>query len=363
MTLPEKVEKRRTFIINFLYFLIVATLVFFLLKYVVKWAMPFLLAFIVAFLLQKPLKWLVRKTKGGRKFFSVALVIVMVLVLAGLVVLISWRLFLWVKGYVMDQNSVNAVKEALKGIASAFQGVLNHLSDSLSDDAVASVTEAISSLTDKLIAIVTGWFGSLASWAINITQSLPMMLVSLIIWIVASVFCTIDYDQIVSFFMRQLPAKGAHLVDVTRNLFKDTLFKVLRAYLLLMCITFAELSVGLLILRVENAVLLAALIAVIDILPVLGVGTVLIPWALISLIMGNYGMFIGLGITYIVITVVRNVLEPRIVSRQIGLNPLVTLFFMFLGLKSIGVAGIFLFPVTVMVIKELQDAGHIHIWK
>ena len=148
-----------------------------------------------------------------------------------------------------------------------------------------------------------------------------------------------------------------------KELCTNTLFRLLKAYALLMFITFVELSVGLLILRVKGAVWLAALIAIVDILPVLGTGTVLIPWTLFELISGNFGMALGLLILYVFITVLRNILEPRLVSYQIGLNPLVTLFFMYLGLQIAGVAGMMLFPVVVMILVQLQESGHVHIWK
>ena len=95
----------------------------------------------------------------------------------------------------------------------------------------------------------------------------------------------------------------------------------------------------------------------------LGTGTVLIPWALVNLLIGNPKMFIGLGLTYVAVTVIRNIIEPRLISHQIGLNPLVTLFFMFLGLRAAGIFGMLLFPVIVMIIIQLQNSGRIRLWK
>lgn len=359
----EKVELRRRFIINFVYFLIFAGIVALVIRYMAKWMMPFVLAFVVAVLLQRPVKWLVKLTKGGKTFFSVALVIFMVLLLAGLVLLIGWRVVVWVTAFVGDSANILAIQDMLISIGDTIGHAIAKLSSALPADAVESLMNAVDSLTDTLISAFSGLFTGVASWALALTQQLPMWIVNFIIWVVASVFCTIDYDSIMAFFFRQLPEKTCTLITVAKEHCVKTVFKVLRAYMLLMLITFAELSIGFLILGVEHALLLGALVAVVDILPVLGTGTVLIPWSLIALILGDYKMFIGIGLLYIIITVVRNVLEPRIVSGQIGLNPLVTLFFMYLGLHSIGVIGMFIFPVVVMVAKELQDAGYIHIWK
>ena len=254
------------------------------------------------------------------------------------------------------QSSVTAVVEAIRQ-------ALDKVSNSMSEEAVNSLMSAINTVAERLISVLSGLFASITSWALNITKRLPMGIVSFIFWVVASVFCTVDYDNIIAFFARQLPEKTCKLIVVTKDYGVNTVFKVLRAYMLLMLITFVELSVGFTVLGVKSSVLVGAVVAIIDILPVLGTGAVLIPWSLLSLILGDYKMFIGLGIMYIVITVVRNILEPRFVSEQIGLNPLVTLFFMFLGLQSVGVLGMFAFPIIVMVLKKLQDAGYIRLWK
>ncbi len=363
MDMNAKVESRRRFIINFAYFLIFAGIAYLVLRYMAAWMMPFVLAFVVAVLLQRPIKWLVKLTKGGKKFFSVALVVAMVLLLAGLVLLIGWRLVIWVTDFVSDSSNIQMLQSGLTSAADAIQRALTKISHTLPEEALQSLMTAINSVTERLVSLVSSLFASITSWALNLTKQLPMGIVSFIFWIVASVFCTVDYDNIIVFFARQLPKKTCQLITVTKEYCVHTIFKVLRAYLLLMFITFVELSIGFTVLGIKNSIVLAAAVAVIDILPVLGTGTVLIPWSILSLILGDYTMFIGIGLMYIIVTVVRNVLEPRLVSEQIGLNPLVTLFFMFLGLRSIGVLGMFIFPIIVMVLKKLQDAGYIRLWK
>lgn len=363
MEKKQKIEARRGFIINFIYFAIFAGIAVLVLRYLVKWMLPFLLAFVVAMLLQKPVKWIVRLTKGGKKIVSVALVIVMVLLLAGLVLLIGWRLVVWISNFVGDPANVQMMQDAVTSIGDTISNTITSLSDKLPADAVESLTSAVDSMAASLVTAFSGMFTGIAAWALSVTKQLPMWLVNFIIWIVASVFCTIDYDAIVGFFGRQVSEKTRNLVVVAREHLGRTVFKVLRAYMLLMLITFAELCLGFWIIGINRVFLIAALVAVVDILPVLGTGTVLIPWSLIGLLTGDYKTFIGIGLLYVIITVIRNILEPRIVSDQIGLNPLVTLFFMYLGLNSIGVIGMFLFPIAAMVIKELQDAGYIHLWK
>ena len=110
----------------------------------------------------------------------------------------------------------------------------------------------------------------------------------------------------------------------------------------------------------NNAVLLAAIISIIDILPVLGTGAVVIPWALICLFTGNIWKALGLIVMYIIITIIRNFLEPKVIGNQVGLHPLITLLSMFCGLKLLGAVGLFGFPLTLIVLNDLYKRGKIH---
>ena len=113
----------------------------------------------------------------------------------------------------------------------------------------------------------------------------------------------------------------------------------------------------------DYALLIALLTAIVDILPVLGTGTVRIPWAAAMLILGNFPLGIGLLILYAIITVVRQMLEPRVVGKQIGLYPLVTLVCMFVGTYLFGFVGLFGLPIIATVLVQLNQSGDIHLFK
>lgn len=123
------------------------------------------------------------------------------------------------------------------------------------------------------------------------------------------------------------------------------------------------MSIGLSILKISNSILIAALIAIIDILPILGTGGILLPWAIISIITGNIGLAIGLVSLYLLILIIRQVLEPKIVGNQIGLHPIVTLICMFVGAQLLGFIGLFLLPILVTILKKMNDEGVIRIFK
>lgn len=360
---PKKVEKRRSFLINLLYFGILLAIAILAVRTLFVWMLPFVFAFLVAAVLQRPLRWLVKKTRVSKKFFSVVLVVLVILLLATAVALIGGQLVAGVVSFFSNTDNIRLIEATVESVSVSIQDIVTGFSNMLSPEALASLQGTIDSLTDALIGLVSSIFTGAAGWALSMTGRLPSLLVSFVIWVIASIFLTIDYQKVLSFFMRQVPERHTALVCTVRDLCTNTLFKLVKAYALLMLITFAELSVGLTILRVPYSLLVAAIIAVVDILPVLGTGTVLIPWALISAILGDFRMFVGLALLYVFITVLRNFLEPKLVSRQIGLNPLVTLFFMYLGLQAMGLPGMLLFPVTVMILKQLQDQGSIQIWK
>lgn len=144
---------------------------------------------------------------------------------------------------------------------------------------------------------------------------------------------------------------------------------MLRAYGIIMFITFCELFLGLSILNLIGVMnngyvfMIAIAIAVFDILPVAGSGGILIPWAVVSLILGSYPKAIGLIVIYVVITVIRQYIEPKIVGSSLGVHPIVTLAGLYFGLKLFGFMGMFIIPLTVMTLKAFNDAGRIHLYK
>ena len=143
----------------------------------------------------------------------------------------------------------------------------------------------------------------------------------------------------------------------------DTLFVVIRSYVLIMLLTFAELSILFSLFGIESAVLKAALIALLDILPILGTGGIMIPWAVLTLLKGKLKLGLGLLVVYAAITIIRNIIEPKIVGGRLGLHPVVTLASMFLGAQLFGVIGLFGFPIGLSLLRYLNDNGSIHILK
>jgi sporulation integral membrane protein YtvI len=192
---------------------------------------------------------------------------------------------------------------------------------------------------------------------INTATTLPSKLVFLIITLISTFFITKDKYVIKEFIFRQLPETwGAKITTLKTDLF-SALIGFLKAQLIILTITFVESFIGLSLIGVDYAFTLAIIIALVDILPVLGTGGIYVPWGIVNLALGNYGMAISLLVLYGVITVVRYMIEPKIVGKQLGIHPLATLISMFAGLKLIGVAGLILGPTTIVALKACQHAG------
>ncbi len=207
-----------------------------------------------------------------------------------------------------------------------------------------SLGKGITVVSSSLLNVLTG-----------IASVVPSLFLKTIVTIIATVFITIDFEKIKNFLVRQIPDGKRKIFAEARVFFGGTIVKCFLSYMAILFITFIELALGFTLLRIPYALLLAALIAVVDILPVLGTGTVLVPWGVISLLLGDYGIGIGILLLYLVITIIRNTIEPKLVGKQIGLHPVVTFAGMLLGLKYFGFLGMFGIPLLIAFINKLNE--------
>ena len=356
-----QIEKMRAFIIRVLFYCIILGLAYAVLKYALPFLMPFLVAFLIAFILKPVINWVTQKTKLGRKPVSVLLLIAFYVLAAALITVLGTRLVIFCRDifYALPQVYDTVVAPALNSLQDTLENWVMALNPTLTDFVESAGNSLSSSLSSMVTAISTGALSAVT----NVAGSVPSFLVKFIITIVASFFFVSDYYAITSFLARQLPQKARDMLFKVKEKGVDVIFKFGRAYAILLSITFVELLIGFSLLRVDYALLIALLTAIVDILPVLGTGTVLIPWAAAMLILGNFPLGIGLLILYAIITVVRQLLEPRVVGKQIGLYPLVTLVCMFVGTYLFGFVGLFGLPIIATVLVQLNQSGDIHLFK
>jgi len=187
----------------------------------------------------------------------------------------------------------------------------------------------------------------------GVLRATPKAIVTLVVTVMACFYLSMDYEGLRDRLLSFLPAERKESAERFRKKAGTAVRNYLRAYLLLLLLTFAQLFVGFLILGKSYAFLLALLIALVDILPILGVGTVLVPWAIVMILLKNYYFGFGLLILYGVVTIVRQVAEPHLVGGSLGIHPLVSLLFLFAGLELFGFFGMILGPAAALICKEL----------
>lgn len=169
-----------------------------------------------------------------------------------------------------------------------------------------------------------------------------------------------DRDTLLGYFRKKLPDRWIKKMRSIKNDMLSTLLGYLKTTMILMSITFFELFVGLSIIRVGYTLLLAVIIAVIDALPIVGTGSILVPWSLFCYISGNYRLGTSILILYLITLIVRQLIEPKILSRQIGVHPLLALASMYIGLKLAGFAGLILGPPIFILIKSILSGIQRH---
>lgn len=376
--MSEKVEKRKSAIINVAFIAMILGLVYVFFKYCFAVAAPFLLSFFFAVLLQRPLRWLDKKTKNKcHTMWSMLLVLVSLLIILGPVITIISLVAKEIGGFVSfltgqlnDLPSFLATleKELLDFLDFLPDGIYTTVSDSISDFFGRTITNFnLSSLGIDIKSVTNGLTTGLGG-IFSVVKNIPSALIGIVIGIIAWIFFTKDYNFIVNFIKLQLPKGKKNILVEIKQVFSKTILKMVRAYGIIMFITFCEIFLGLSILRLIGvfnsgyAVIIAIGIAIFDILPVAGSGGILIPWAVISLVLGNYSMAIGLIVIYVIISVIRQYIEPKIVGSSLGVHPLVTLAGLYFGLKLFGFLGMFIVPILIMTIKAFNDTGRIHLY-
>lgn len=367
------VERKRRFIINTVYAAIVVALFYLFFKYVAGAVFPILFAIVWATVLQRPVNFICRKTPLKRGFVSAIVVLLSFL----FVVSIVFGALVWAISEIKGFFQYLFIRfQDLPTLINTIEGYLLNLTSFLPDKLSASAGNFIQ---EKANEIANGSsmnlpefdFSVLATplsglW--NTAKAIPTTLVSVVVSIVACCFMTSDYKSLKNLILNIFHEETRNKVIRAKRLLLPALGKLAKAYGIIITITFTEICIGLFILNflgIYNSgyiFLIAALTAIVDIVPVLGTGTVVIPWAVYSLFTGNIPLAIGLLIMYVCITVIRQIIEPKLVATQLGIPAFLTITSMFIGSLLFGVAGIFILPVAVVMLKLLNDEGIIHIF-
>ena len=319
-------------------------------KYVLAIIMPFLFSYMVVCVLRPLIDKICKKTRASRFFVTMFVLILCtaMFITASVLILIAiseqiGNIFDSIMENLSKENNVvTVVFDFLTGIEEKLP-FAKKLSDSTTHSFVTEVImEGVKSLSISLTGKITA-----------VISSLPEIILGVFVIFLSLFYFAKDYDKIGGAIIAHLPPRIATMLPGIKNDIILVVTRYIKSYLLLLLITFAELFSGFMILDIENSFVLAIIISVVDFLPVLGVGTVLIPWSVILYIDGQSGLATGLLVLFGISYLVRQYAEPRIISAQMEVHPLVTLFAMYAGLKLAGLTGLIFAPLVAFIAKTV----------
>ncbi|MDR1734344.1 MAG: sporulation integral membrane protein YtvI [Oscillospiraceae bacterium] len=381
-----RATQQRNRLINVAYFVLIAAAFYLFLKYAFGLVFPFLFAFLVALILQKPMRFFHQKFRIKKGFTAVVLVLLFYILIVLLLVLVGARIYTAAQGFVTYVTEL-VRGENLPDVLMSMQEKIVAFLDFLPASMQARFDTWSSTLIEQLMAgenaageqvgmwgsitsrINFDWLKTPAAGALTAATKIPSFLISVVITVISSFFMTTGYERVMNFIKRQLPESSSNRFAAIKKTMTEKFGGLIRAYAIIITVTFFELVLGFYLLYLlkffdgEHLFAIAFLTSLVDFLPVLGTGSILTPWALYNLIMGNIGMGIGLIVMYVIIIVVRQILEPKLVSDGLGLQPIVTIAAMYIGLQLFGFVGLIVLPIAVILVKLLNDEGVIHLWK
>lgn len=237
------------------------------------------------------------------------------------------------------------------------QEIVNSLDISkikLSDELLSIIQNSSQEILNKLYA----WGTKFLSDTVNVLTQIPTIAIYLVITILSLYFICTDKIYILDFAEHHMPRSwvkkvGQHVKEITQSL-----GAYLKAEITLVFVSFVISLAGFYIfmfagLNVKYPLLIALVTAFVDALPILGSGTVMIPWAIISAIDGDINLGVAIAVLWIIMSVVRQILEPKVVSNKLGIHPIFTLIAMYTGFKLLGVIGMLVGPIALIIIKSI----------
>ena len=320
--------------------------------WLLRFFMPFVIGWLIALVANPLVRLLERKVNLVRKHSSVLIVVVVLGGIIGGLYFLVGRVIIELRSLVSDMP---AIYEAVRlEILEALEA-LNRLMTRMPP----GVQEWFNRTNENLGGIASGLMQRIAfptvTVAGNVARRIPALLVNSIVVILSSYFFIVEQDKILRFVRRLIP----ETVNPYMSLFRNDLRNLIGGYFLaqfrIMFVVAVILAVGFLILGVKYGILLAILIAILDFLPLFGTGTALFPWAVVKLLSGEAAFAAGLILLYALTQVVRQIIQPKIVGDSMGIPPLMTLFFLYVGFKVRGLSGMILaVPVGLVGVKLFE---------
>lgn len=325
----------------------------------VSFFLPFIAAFLVASIFNPLICSIQRKRNISRRILSILMVAVVLLFVAAI---LSGFIYALVREIVALAQNIDAVMEYFGQSLQILWTPMYWVMDIIPANAEEMMIGLVDSLMIWLQTQGTAFADVVIANTVEVTTRVGGGVVSVIIFVMASYFMMADYPMLAERLRKLFTPKAYQGYSTFRDAALSALGRYLRAQLLLAFIVFLVSLLGLLIIRQNFAMLLAFLFSIIDFLPIIGTAIVLVPWGIVNILTGSVGRGIYLIAMSFVIFLLRRIIEPKIVSSQMGLSPLGALASIYIGMRLGGVLGLILGPIIAMVCISLYKAGLLDGW-
>ncbi|MBS6646419.1 MAG: sporulation integral membrane protein YtvI [Clostridiaceae bacterium] len=350
----ETVRHYTRVILNIIIPMITIYLVCFWGPKLLKFFMPFVIGWIIAMIANPLVRFLENRVKIVRKLGSVLIVVSVLALVIGVIYLVISKLIVEGASFIKDLPAL--YDTASHELHQAFLR-MDHLFIRLPSGIQDSLNQFSENIGEYLNLAVQKIASPTVTMAGNVAKGIPGALVNSIITILSSYMFIAERDKIVEFWKKYAPKGSTKYVSLLRSDIKRLIGGYFAAQFKIMLVVAFILFAGFFVLGVDYAFLLALLIAFLDFLPLFGTGTALIPWALVKLLSGEYAFAAGLALLYVLTQVVRQVIQPKIVGDTMGIPPLWTLFFLYIGFKFSGISGMILAVPVGMLFLNLYEHG------
>lgn len=323
---------------------------------------PFLIALIIAVLINRPVTYITEKGRFPRWLSALLILLLLLGVLGGLATLVVTetvveigQLITLLPSFVSEltqylQRTIS--QDVLIGMYNRFTFFYEQLDQSYKETIDNNVGNALKSISQTGQNLVVSFLAGIK----QLLLSLPNLATVSVIALLAAFFISKDFYLWRQRIRKVLPGGFNSRLDAIIQDLRGALVGFVKAQLTLISLTAAIVIIGLLILRVDYAITIGLLTGLVDLLPYLGTGTVFVPWIIYAFFKGKYSLVIGLSVLYGVVLIFRQIVEPKVLADNVGLDPLLTLIALFTGLKLFGFVGLIIGPVSLVLINALIRA-------
>ncbi len=333
---------------------VICGLAYFVMPTLLVALLPFVIAYFLSIALEPLIRLLSEKMHLPRPIAAGVSTVLALIVVGGLLSWLVWQL--WMQIIELADKWPELYEASRTYLETTFAG-WSGFYDSMSPQVQSYIDYGLAEARSGLTSLISPVANRLVSFARGLVAGVPSTIIFVIVTFLACNFMCADRKKMRALFAHVFGVKTLQRVSQIWRDLKAALGGYVKAQLAIMCVSFVILLIGFSIAGAPFTLLFAFVVAFLDALPVFGSGLVLIPWTLISLLQQNYLTMTICIVMYVTIIVTRQILEPRILGKQIGVPPLLTLMSMYIGLKTIGIFGMVIGPVLVLIIKNLYVGG------